>query len=97
MTTKQRAYLRSISNKLQPVFQIGKSGITPEIVEAIDSYLEANELMKITMLKNCDEDIREVAGIVSERTHSEIVQVIGKRAVFYRESKKKPVITLPKA
>ena len=96
ITTKQRAYLRSLSNNLQPVFQVGKGGLTPEIVSAIDSFLEANELIKITMLKNCELDVREVASVVSERTHSDIVQVIGKKAVFYRQSKKKPVITLPK-
>ncbi len=96
ITSKQRAFLRSIANTTETIFQIGKSGLTPEITESVNDALEAREIVKLTILKNCAEDIREVAQIISERTHSEIVQVIGRKIVFYRQSKDHKKIELPK-
>lgn len=95
MTTKQRAYLKSLAMTIEPIYQIGKSALTPEMTEGISDALEARELIKISVLKNCADDPREMAQILSERTHSEIVQVIGKKIVLYRESKDKKKITLP--
>ncbi len=80
----------------EPIFQIGKGRLTPEITEAVDEALEARELIKITVLNNCLEEPAELARVLSERTKSEIVQVIGKKIVLYRESKKKKKIELPK-
>ena len=96
ITSKQRAYLRGLANNIEPIFQIGKNGLTPEVTEAIDEALEKRELLKITLLNNCDEDIKEVGSILHERTQSELVQIIGKRIVLYRASKKNPKIELPK-
>lgn len=96
LTSKQRAYLKSIAHKKDSVFQIGKGGVTPEIIEAIDNYLEANEVIKINVLNNCMEDLRSISETVSGRTRSEVVQTIGKKIVLYRESKNKKVIELPK-
>lgn len=87
MTTKQRAYLKSLAMKIDPIFQIGKSSMTPGLTKAISEALEARELIKISVLNNCGDDPRELANIISERTHSEIVQVIGKKIVLYREGK----------
>lgn len=95
MTTKQRAYLRGLAVNVDPIFQIGKSSLTPEITEAISEALEARELVKINVLKNCMSDINELAQILSERTRSEVVQVIGRKIVIYRESKENKKITLP--
>lgn len=96
MTSKQRAYLKSLAMKLDPVFNIGKSSITPEFTEAIAEVLEKRELIKVSVLKNCIDDPRELAEILSERTHSKIVQVIGKKIVLYKESRENKKIELPK-
>lgn len=95
MTTKQRAYLKGLAMNLDPIFQIGKSSLTPEITEAISEALEARELVKINVLKNCLDDPKEIAQVLAERTHSQVVQVIGKKIVLYRESKDKKKIILP--
>ena len=96
MTTKQRAYLKGLAMTLEPIYQIGKSSLTPEITTGVSEALEARELIKINVLKNCMDDPTEMARILAERTHSEIVQVIGKKIVLYRESKDKKKIELPK-
>jgi RNA-binding protein len=96
MTSKQRAYLKGLAMKINPILQIGKSSITPEFTTAVDEALEARGLIKIHVLKNCFDDPRGMAEIIAERTHSEVVQVIGKKIVLYRESKEKKQIELPK-
>jgi len=95
MTTKQRAYLKGLAMNIDPIFQIGKSSLTPEITEAISNALEARELVKISVLKNCMDDPHELAQTLAERTRSQVVQVIGKKIVLYRESKEKKRIELP--
>ena len=98
MTTKQRAYLKSLAMTMEPIFQVGKSSMTPGLTQAISEALEARELIKISVLKNCADHPRELAEIIAERTRSEIVQVIGKKIVLYREGKdEKKRIILPKA
>lgn len=95
MTSKQRAYLKSLASSLTPVLQVGKASLTPEMTEAIDEVLEKRELIKISVLKNCFDEPREVAETMAERTNSEVVQVIGKKIVLYRRAKKDPKIILP--
>ncbi|NLL69799.1 MAG: ribosome assembly RNA-binding protein YhbY [Epulopiscium sp.] len=95
MTSKQRAYLRGLANTIEPIFQVGKYGVTPELTSAIDEALEARELIKIHILQNCMEDPKDICQKLSERTHSEPVQVIGKKIVLYRPSKEKSKIQLP--
>lgn len=98
MTSKQRAYLKGLAMNIDPVFQIGKSSLTPENTAAIAEALEARELIKISVLQNCMDDPHEIASIVAERTHSQVVQVIGKKIVLYKEGKdNKKKIELPKA
>lgn len=94
LTSKQRAALRSMANGLDTIFHVGKQGVTPELTEAVDVALEARELIKVNVLDNCILSAREAAGTISERTHSDVVQVIGNRFVLYRKSKKKPVIDI---
>ena len=94
MNNKQRAYLSSLSSDMNAIMQIGKASLTPEIVSAVDEALAARELIKISVLKNCFDDPKEIAQTIAERTHSEVVRVIGKKIILYRAAKK-PVIKLP--
>lgn len=98
MTSKQRSYLKGLAMTMDPIFQIGKSSVTPEVTSAIAEALEARELIKITVLKNCLDDGRSIAEVLAERTHSEVVQVIGKKIVLYKPAKEesKRKIVLPK-
>jgi putative RNA-binding protein, yhbY family len=96
MTSKQRAYLKSLAMKLDPVFNVGKASITPEFTTAIAEVLETRELIKIAVLKNCLDEPKEIAEVLAERTHSQVVQVIGKKIVLYKESKDNKKIELPK-
>jgi RNA-binding protein len=94
LTSKQRAFLRGKASLLQPVAQVGKAGATPEQVASLDQALEAKELIKLSVLGNCDESAAEIAEKLSGRTRSQVVQIVGKKIVLYRKSKK-PVIELP--
>lgn len=96
MTSKQRAYLKSLAMKLDPVFNVGKASITPEFTTAIAEVLETRELIKIAVLKNCLDEPKEIAEVLAERTHSQVVQVIGKKIVLYKESRDNKKIELPK-
>ena len=96
MTSKQRAYLKGLAMTMEPIVQIGKSSLTPENTQAISEALAARELIKISVLNNCMDDPRELAQMVAERTHAQVVQVIGKKIVLYREGKdEKKKIVLP--
>ena len=96
MTSKQRAYLKGLAMNIDPVFQIGKSSVTPENIDAISEVFNTHELVKIAVLKNCIDDPKEIANVIAERTHSDVVKVIGKKIVLYREGKDdKKKIVLP--
>ena len=96
MTSKQRAYLKSLAMKTEPILQLGKGGVTPENTASVEEALAARELIKISILQNCMEDPRQMAETLAERTHSQIVQVIGRKIVLYREGKnEKKKIILP--
>lgn len=95
MTSKQRAYLKGLAMNIEPVFQVGKSGLTPEITEAVLEAFNTRELIKLAVLKNCLEDPKEIAAVIAERTHSQVVQVIGKKIVLYKENKDHKKIYLP--
>lgn len=96
MTSKQRAYLMSLASNLNPIFQVGKSSLTPEFTEAISESFNNRELIKISVLKNCFDDPKEIAQVIAERTHSQVIQVIGKKIVLYKPNKDNPKIELPK-
>jgi len=98
MTSKQRAYLKSLAMTMDPILQVGKSSLTPEVTASVNEALEARELIKISVLKNCMDDPRAIAEVLAQRTQSQVVQVIGKKIVLYKEGKKeKKKILLPKA
>lgn len=95
-TSKQRSYLKGLASTEDAIFQIGKSSITPSMIQAIDDAIEKRELIKISVLKNCMDDPHELAETVAARTRSNVVIVIGKKIVLYRPSRKNPKIVLPK-
>ena len=97
ITSKQRAYLRGLAMTMDPILQLGKGGLTPENTASVDEALAARELIKINVLQNCLEDSRQMAETLAERTRSQVVQVIGRKIVLYREGKDdKKKIVLPK-
>jgi len=95
LTSKQRAYLKSLASTMDPIFQIGKSSLTPEVTAAISESFNKRELIKIAVLKNCFDDPKELAEMVAERTKSTVVQVVGKKIILYKESKDHKKIELP--
>ena len=82
---------------MDSIIQIGKGSVTPELTAAVAEALEARELIKLTVLKNCMDDEKNIAQILAERTHSQVVQVIGKKIVLYKPARdeKKRKIVLP--
>ena len=89
MTSKQRAYLRGVANTIDPIFQIGKGGITDNLITQLSDALEARELIKITVLKNAPDYARDIANNIAENTNSEVVQVIGNKITLFRKRKEK--------
>ena len=89
MTSKQRAYLKSLAMTMDPILQIGKASLTPENTASVAEALEARELIKINVLQNCMDDPKEIAQVLAERTKSQVVQVIGKKIVLYKEGEKR--------
>lgn len=86
MTSKQRSYLMSLASNIDPVFQIGKASLTTEVEDAVSEALEARELIKISVLKNCTDDPKQIAQVLAQDTRSEVVQVIGKKIVLYKQA-----------
>lgn len=97
MTSKQRAYLKGLANGLPTILHVGKASLTPELTDSVSDALHKNELIKVGVLKNCLDDPGEIAQIVAERTHSQLVQVIGKKFILYKPNRDKPKIVLPPA
>lgn len=89
ITTKQRAFLRGLGNALEPVMQIGKDGVTENVMTSANLLLEARELVKIKVLKNAGTDTRTIAEEISSRLSAEVVQVIGNNFVLYKVSTRK--------
>ncbi len=95
MTSKQRAYLKGLAMNMDAILNIGKSSLTPEMTQAVSEALEKRELIKLGVLKNCADDPKEIANILAERTGSQVVQVIGKKIVLFKQKKKDSNIKLP--
>ena len=89
LTSKQRAQFRGMANGIDTVLTIGKDGVSPPLTAAVDEALEARELIKLGVLNNCADDPVSVAEMLSGRTRSDVVQIIGKKIVLYRKNKKK--------
>lgn len=95
ITSKQRAYLRGLANGLPAIMQIGKGGLTENLLKTLSDALEARELIKLSVLENSGEDPRDVLNALAEALEAEAVAVTGKKIILYRASEKKPVIELP--
>lgn len=95
LSSKNRAYLRSLANTLQPIFQIGKGGMTKEIYKQISNALEARELIKITVLETCYISAKEISNMIADVIGASVVAVTGRKIVLYRESKENKKIILP--
>ncbi|KPU27871.1 RNA-binding protein [Caloranaerobacter sp. TR13] len=95
LTGKQRSYLKSIANGLDPIIQIGKNGISENLIKQIDDALEAREIIKVKILNNSLLETKETANEIAKLTNSEFVQSIGNKFVLYRESKESKKIELP--
>lgn len=95
MTSKERAVLKARAMKIDSIFQIGKSSLSPAQVEAIRSALQARELIKVSVLKNCADDPAELAEVIAQRTGSQVVQVIGKKIVLYKKNAKREAKKIP--
>ncbi|MCM1084569.1 MAG: ribosome assembly RNA-binding protein YhbY [Clostridium sp.] len=95
MTSKQRAYLKGLAMNMDAIINIGKSSLTPEMTQAVSEALEKRELIKVGVLKNCADDPKEIAGTLADRTGSQVVQVIGKKIVLFKQKKKDSKIKLP--
>ncbi len=96
LTGKQKRYLRAMAHHLQPIFQVGKGGTNEHLVRHISEALEVRELIKVSVLNNCMDDAKEIAVEVAEASGAELVQVIGKTIVLYKESSEQKNIELPK-
>ena len=88
LNSKDRAYLRSLANTIEPVLQVGKSGINNNLIKQVNDALEARELIKITVLETAPEDANDVAIELSNSTNSIVVQVLGRKITLYRKRKK---------
>lgn len=95
LTSKQKRFLKSQAHHLEPIFQVGKGGVNDNMIKQINEALEVRELIKISVLQNCDEDKETVAEKIVNGTDAQLVQIIGKTIVLYKESSEKKVITLP--
>jgi RNA-binding protein len=95
LTGKQKRLLRSKAHHLNPIFQVGKGGVNENMIKQIEEALEVRELIKISVLQNCEEDRDTVAEELSKGAAAELVQIIGNTIVLYKESKENKQIVLP--
>ncbi len=96
MTSKERSYLKGLAMTMDCILSLGKASLTPEFTESVAEAIKKRELIKINVLKNCLDDPREIAATLAERTHSEVVQVIGRKIVLYKRNNEKPGIEFPR-
>lgn len=88
LSGKEKRYLRSVASTRKAIVIVGKEGISRNLIKSLQDALEAHELVKVSLLKNCDEDVKEVAFDLAAVSNSEIVQTIGRTFVLYKRSKK---------
>jgi len=96
LTSKQRAYLKSLANKMETILIVGKDGVSKETIKQAEDALIKRELIKGKILETTEESVKEVANIIANGTNSQVVQVIGNKFILYKKNEKEPKITLPK-
>ncbi|CAG7634913.1 ribosome assembly RNA-binding protein YhbY [Paenibacillus allorhizosphaerae] len=95
LTGKQKRHLRSMAHHLNPIFQVGKGGVNDHLIRHINEAIEVRELIKVSILNNNMDDRNEVAQQLADGAEAELVQVIGKTIVLYKESRDHKTIELP--
>ncbi len=95
LSGKQKRFLRAKAHHLKPIFQVGKSGVTNNMIEQLKDVLEKRELIKINILQNCLEDKEVIAEQIAAGADAEIVQIIGNNIILYKESEENKMIVLP--
>lgn len=95
MTSKQRAYLRSLANSIDAIFQVGKGGISDVLLEQLNNAIEAREIIKVTVLETAPGSAKELANELAEGTNSLVVQTVGNKITLFRQKKKNSKIDLP--
>ncbi len=93
---KEKRFLRSLANTIDPVVQVGKASVNESVLFSLNEALDARELVKVKVLKNCLDEVKDVAQELADQSRSELVQVIGRNVVLYRPNPEKPMIELPK-
>jgi len=96
ITKKQKQYLKGLANPLTAAWVIGKEGLTENIIQGIDEYLDCHELIKINVLKTCEQLIEEIVLDLITATHATLISQLGRKIVLYRKNNKQPVIDLPR-
>lgn len=97
LTSKQRAYLRSLANSIDTILMVGKGGLSDQIYKTADDAITARELIKGKVLESCELSVREVADMIADEINADVVQVIGSKFVLYKKNEDEPIIVLPKA
>lgn len=95
LNNKEKKYLRSLGMNIEPIVQVGKNGVNESVLFSLNEALEARELVKVKVLKNCFDEIDEVAESIEAQSDCEVVQTIGRNILLYRQNKKKPMIKFP--
>jgi len=95
LTGKQKRFLRAEAHHLTPIFQVGKGGVNDNLIRHVEEALETRELIKVSILNNNSDDRDEVAEEIATSAGAELVQVIGKTIVLYKESRENKRIELP--
>lgn len=95
LTGKQKRLLRSMGSAIDPVVQVGKAGISWQVVDSVNEALEARELIKVKVLQNCPVETKEAVGELAHAAQAELVQVIGRNGLLYKQNPENPKINLP--
>ncbi len=95
LTGKQKQYLKAAANSIPAIIQIGKEGLTPTVIESIEAAVKARELVKFKINQNSAEEIASAASIVAAELHCEIVQIIGRNCILFRQKEKESRYELP--
>jgi RNA-binding protein len=95
LTGKQKSFLRSMGQKLEPVVMMGKEGVTPTVVQAAQEAIKKRELIKVRVLQNCMEEPEDAITMLAERADVNLVQIIGRNGLLFKRNYEKPKIELP--
>ena len=95
LTSKQKQYLKALASKMPAVLQIGKEGNTESVLKSVEDALLARECIKVKINQNSDEDIKETASYIADKLQCDVVQVIGRTCVLFKQKEKKSYYELP--